>query len=467
MLLICFAHVVSKQLTKGGVARLLIRRKKKKKKKEPYTLAPLLPVVTMNTCAQNERQLEMTARKTKRQLLLRSAASVNGIRSFSRSLGIADDLGGKQVSEAELRQALQDNSVTLTPHEIANIFAVLDRAGSHTIDPTEFIAAMYTDMSPLRRVWLQRVWRLFHKDPQSGAVGVGELQRQFVAEGHPAVLRGEASAAAVRAEFESTFNADTNPDGEVSREEFLEYYAGVSASCGDDEEFVALLRGVWPLPGVSAAFTASLAKDEVRYHGTYHTEQSLEEKTAVARGEELRAALLYVIKTQHTPAALSSGVASRAICLSLAAVDTTRSGFVSEADFTTALRQHRLYVRDAALLNCLDTNGDGSVDIYYYEALLLPPLPPVRLMLLERLWAHRFTKKDDMYCVPVQELHRLYHAASAIDKDDFLTAWDVRRAVDGKVSLEELVQWYVPQSALVTQDTEFEALLQRQWGDKD
>jgi calcyphosin len=419
----------------------------------------------MNRDAQNEQQLEMAARKTKRLLLLRSSSSVNGIRSLSRSLSIADDVGGKQVSEEEFVRALQDNNVSLAPHEITNIFTVLDRSGSHTIDPTEFIAAMYNDMNALRKVWLRRVWELFRKDPESGAVSVNELQKLFVAGGHPSVLRGETTAEAIQDEFESTFNNTTNPDGKVSRQEFLEYYAGVSASCNNDNSFVALLRGVWPLPGVSDAFTASLATGEARYQGTYHTEQTLEEKTAVARKEEMRAALLHIIKTQHTPAALSSGVAARGICLSLAEADTSRNGFVSEGSFLAALRQHRLYLRDTSLLRCLDTNGDGSVDVYYYVALLLPPFTPVRLMLLERLWARRFAKKDAMSCVPVQDFHRWYRAASAIDKDDFLTAWDVRRAIDGKVSLEELQQWYAPQSALVQRDKEFEALLHRQWGE--
>ncbi|KPA82376.1 hypothetical protein ABB37_03456 [Leptomonas pyrrhocoris] len=419
----------------------------------------------MNHDAQNEQLLEVTARKTKRLLLLRSASAVNGIRSFSRALGIADDLGGKQINEEEFKQALHDNNVSLAQHEIVNVFTVLDRAGTHTIDPTEFIAAMYTDISPLRRVWLQRVWRLFLKDPQSGAAAVAEMHKLFVPEGHPSVLRGETSADAIQQEFEATFNSETNPDGRVSRQEFMEYYAGVSASCNDDSSFVALLRGVWTLPGVSDSFTASLATGEAHYQGTYHTEQTLEQKTEVARREEMRAALLHVIKTQHTPAALSSGVAARAICLSLAEIDTTNSGFVSEGDFIAALRQHRLYVRDTALLSCLDTNGDGSVDIFYYETLLLSTLPPVRLMLLERLWAQRFTKKDTAYCVPVQEFHRLFHASSAIDKDDFLTAWDVRRARDGKVAFEELLQWYIPQSALVEGDKGFVELLHRQWGE--
>ncbi|CAC9539942.1 Protein of unknown function - conserved [Leishmania donovani] len=421
----------------------------------------------MNRDPQNALLLEQTAQKVKRLLLQRSPSAVNGIRSFSRSLGIADDLGSTQVTAEELQRALQENNVSLEEHEIQNIFTVLDRNGKGTIDPTDFIAVMCNNLSPLRRVWLQRVWRMFIKDPDDGSVQVCELQRQFIAEGHPAVVRHETTAAEVRKDFESAFNESTNPDGKISAQEFAEYYAGVSASCRNDESFVALLRGVWPLPGVSRDFSISLAKGEAQYQGSYHTEQSLAEKKAVASREAARSALMSMIRCDHAPAVLSSGAAARALCLSLAQADEAGSGFVSEAVFVGALRTHRLYVPNTSVLECLDTNGDGSVDIKYYEELLLPSLSAARLMLLARLWSRCFENKDGAYRVPVQDLHRKYHASSPADKDAFLTAWDVRTAVGGKVELEELVQWYVPQSAAVQRDKDFEELLHRQWGKYD
>ncbi|KAI5686524.1 EFhand domain pair [Leishmania braziliensis] len=418
----------------------------------------------MNCDPQNALLLEQTAQKTKRLLFLRSPSGVNGIRSFSRSLGIADDLGGTQVSAGELRRALQDNNVSLEEHEIQNIFTVLDRNGKGSIDPTEFIAVMCNNLSPLRKVWLQRVWRAFIKDPEDGSVEVRELQRQFIAENHPAVLRHELTAAEVRKDFASTFSEITNPEGKVSVQEFWEYYAGVSVSCNDDDSFVALLRGVWPLPGVSHDLSTSLAKGKAQYQVSYHTEQSLAEKTAVAHRKEALSALMTMIRCDHAPVILSSGAAARSLCLSLAKADESCGGFVREAAFLGALQQHRLYVPNPSLLECLDTNGDGSVDIRYYEALLLPSPSAARLMLLARLWSRCFENKDTAYSVPVQELHRKYHPSSPADKDAFLTAWDVRTAMGGKVQLEELVQWYVPQSAAVQRDKDFEELLHRQWG---
>ncbi|KAG5468340.1 hypothetical protein LSCM1_02320 [Leishmania martiniquensis] len=421
----------------------------------------------MNCDPQNALQLQQTAEKTRRLLLRRSPSSVNGIRSFSRSLGIADDLGRTQVTAEELQRALKDNNVFLEEHEIRNIFTVLDRHGKGTIDPTDFIAIICNSLRPLRRVWLQRVWRIFPKDPSDGSVHVRELQRQFMAEGHPSVVRGEMTAAEVRRDFESTFNESTNPDGRVSAQEFAEYYSGIAAACGDDEAFVSLLRGVWPLPGVSSAFSTSLAKGEVQYQGFYHTEQSLGEKMAIANREAARSEAMRMIRYEHAPAVLSSAAKARSLCLSLARADESRTGFLSEATFMGVLRQHRLYVPKASLLKCLDTNGDSSVDIKYYEELLLPAPSAARVMLLARLWSRCFENKDTAYRAPVQELHLKYHASSPADKNDFLTAWDVRTAVDGKVDFEELVQWYVPQSLAVQRDKDFEDLLHRQWGDYD
>ncbi|GET92361.1 calcium-binding protein, putative [Leishmania tarentolae] len=424
-------------------------------------------VLSMNRDPQNALLLEHTAQKTKRLLLQRSPSAVNSIRSFSRSLGIADDLGGTQVTAEKLRHALQENNVFLEEHEIQNVFTVLDRGGQGTIDPTDFISVMYNSISPLRKVWLRRVWRLFIKDPEDGSVQVSELQRQFMAQGHPSVVRLEATAEEVRRDFQSAFSESTNPDGKISAQEFAQYYAGVSASCNKDECFVAILRGVWPLPGVSRDFSTSLAKGDAQYQGFYHTEQSLPEKTAVSSREAARSALMRMIRCEHAPTVLSSSAAARALCLSLAQADEARSGFVSEAVFMGALRAHRLYVPNTSVLECLDTNGDGSVDIKYYEELLLPSPSAARLMLLERLWSRCFENKDTAYRVPVQDLHRKYHASSPEDKDGFLTAWDVRTALGGKVELEELIQWYVPQSVAVQRDKDFEQLLRRQWGTYD
>ncbi|KAG5494027.1 hypothetical protein JKF63_01860 [Porcisia hertigi] len=418
----------------------------------------------MNRRTLNALELEQTAQKTRRLLLRCSPSSVNGIRSFSRSLGIADDLDGPQVTAEVFRRALQENNVVLKEHEIENIFTVLDRNRKGTIDPTDFIAILCKIPSPLRQVWLQRVWRIFQKDPSSGSVDLHELHRLFRAEGHPAVVRSETTAAEVRRDFDATFNEATNPDGRVSGQEFAQYYSGVSASCSDDESFVALLCGVWPIPGVSCAFSSSLAKGEAQYRTSYRTVQSLEEKTAVANREAAQSALMRMIRGEHAPVVLSSGVTVRALSLSLAQADEAGTGFVSEAAFLNALRQQRLYVQNTSLLECLDTNGDGSVDIKYYEALLIPSPSAARLMLLERLWVHCFETKDTAYRVPVQELHRKYHSSSPADKDAFLTAWDVRTAREGKVEFEELVQWYVPQSAMVESDRCFEALLHQQWG---
>lgn len=416
----------------------------------------------MNFGPRSALQFQLTAQKTKRLLLRRSGSSVNGIRSLSRSLGIADDLGGQQITREQLRAALGENGVELEGCDYDSIFTQLDRSGSGTIEPTEFIAAMRSDMNPLRRVWLRRVWNLFSKDAQ-GSVSVAELQRLYRPDEHPAVKRGEQTADAVRAEFESTFNATTNPDGRVSRQEFEQYYTGYSSACLDDETFTATLRGVWPIPGVSKEYSESLAAGTARYKEAYYTNQSLDKKASVAYKERLRAELLRVITDEHRPVTISSARTSRIFCRHLLSLAKEDNGFILPSDFLEVLRCHRLYVADPAILAILDTNGDGKVDAFYYIELLLPQLPPARQMMMERLWVTVFNPSDPLSRISVHTLHDKFQCDDAEKKDAFLSSWDVREALQGKVQFEELVQWYLPQSLSLQRDVDFETLLCRNW----
>jgi hypothetical protein len=47
-------------------------------------------------------------------------------------------------------------------------------------------------------------------------------------------------------EFLQNFN-DADRDGRINREEWYEYYAGISASIDNDEHFIQLLTTAWQL----------------------------------------------------------------------------------------------------------------------------------------------------------------------------------------------------------------------------
>ncbi|EPY34542.1 hypothetical protein AGDE_07862 [Angomonas deanei] len=322
---------------------------------------------------------------------------------------------------------------------------------------------MRVGMAPVRHAWLRRVWMSLPKNKEGHAT-VDTLQQHYRPDRHPDVVLRKRTEDEVINEFISTFNEETNPRGTVSPQEFEQYYTGVSTAYFDDEQFVALLRGVWEIPGVDEGFSMTLTLGQGSVAAkTFHSGQTLAEKKEVTNLRRNQTELLRTIVDKHRPPVIATTASIRRLTSAVRQADLSETTFVSVEAFLEALRQSRLYFDDVENILPLDTNGDRTVDILYYLELLLPQLPPTRLMLVERMWATVFPTKDSKDRVDVLEFQRRFKAKDGEEKSDFLNAWDVRTAVNGKVRLAEVMEWYIPQSAKVVLDKDFEALIARQW----
>ncbi|KEG14150.1 hypothetical protein DQ04_00601170 [Trypanosoma grayi] len=398
-----------------------------------------------------------------RRLLLNSAAGPNGIRALSRSLGIAVDSGGALLGREKFVEALNSTGVHLDDGDVEAVMYALDRNGDGTLDPVDFIAALRRDLTPLKRTWIIRVWYLFSEN-RDGAVQIDELLGVFNASGHPAVVCGERTEAEVREEFQATFNTTTNPEGVITRQEFEQYYSCVAGTCPDDASFVTLMQGVWPVAADAPdERPVQLAMEQNSANTTFKATLTAAEKSDVNKRRQHVADMDKLIRDVHRPAVMSDPLAVRQLSLSLREVDTDGAFFLSRDTFLAALWKQRLYVTNPQdLLAVLDTKGDGSVDYLLYMMMLLPPLPSARLMMLERLWD--LFPKDTSGGIDVLELHKRFQAKDGEEKNAFLGAWDVRRAIQRRVTMEELIEWYTPASLATQLDNEFDTLLKRQWG---
>lgn len=85
----------------------------------------------------------------------------------------------------------------------------------------------------------------FDKDG-SGSIEASDLRGVYNTTMHPKVQSGEMTEDEVFLEFLTNFG-DRNRDGIISRSEWNEYYAAVSASVDNDDHFVQLMRTAWRL----------------------------------------------------------------------------------------------------------------------------------------------------------------------------------------------------------------------------
>lgn len=416
----------------------------------------------MNPAIIAETRFNALIDRTKRHLL---SCGPNVIRHFARIV----ESGGKgcdpiQVNKETFTNAAKEAGILLTEEEVNTVFIRLDRTGlSYSVDPEEFSAALRYDFSQLREVWLFRVWESFPKTI-SGSILLKDMQTSFRPEGHPLVIRGKQSTEAVRESFFSSFNTDLIPSGVVTRQDFEQFYGALSSTIFDDETYLAILRGCWPIPHANDIFTKFLAEGSVQINCSFSAFQCQHEADEITRYENLKRDLERTIRHQHRPMFKQSPLLVRQLTMSFQCYDHRKlSGFISKGDFFAALREYRIYLDNEEVLEVLDTNGDGTVDYYYYLGLLLPRLPPMRRVMLERMWRKVMPPKDREGAVEVLAFQRCFHAKNGEEQNMFYFAWDVQKVVGRKVRFWEVEHWYIPQSMGIERDADFEAKLALQW----
>ncbi|XP_077549314.1 calcyphosin-like protein isoform X1 [Haemaphysalis longicornis] len=181
--------------------------------------------------------------KLRHQCLQRGA---HGIKGLARQFRIMDDSGDKKLDREEFTKGLQDFKVFLSPAEVDALFKELDRDGNGTISFNEFLQALRPPMSAAR---LERITQAFHKMDKSGdgIITIHDLKGVYNARQHPKYQNGELTEDQVFLLFLKNFDSPNDPDGKVTIEEFVNYYAGVSASIDTDAYFDLMMRNAWKI----------------------------------------------------------------------------------------------------------------------------------------------------------------------------------------------------------------------------
>ncbi|KAH8863130.1 Calcyphosin-like protein [Schistosoma japonicum] len=174
---------------------------------------------------ETERSDQLLQRKAKKQLekdlkpieklryqcLARGASGIAGI---GRQFRVIDDDGNKKLDFKEFSKGCRDFGVDLSKEEIKEIFDEIDTDQSGFIDFDEFLMS-------LRIEDLKGVYNVKH---------------------HPKYINGEKTEDEILVEFLKTFQPQNNADEIITREEFLNYYSGISASVDNDAYFDLMIR---------------------------------------------------------------------------------------------------------------------------------------------------------------------------------------------------------------------------------
>lgn len=145
----------------------------------------------------------------------------------------------------ELKNGVKDYGLNMSKAELDELFACFDKDNSGTISFDEFILALRPPMSRCR---LDLINKAFAKMDVTGdgVITADDLKRSYDVTQHPKFKTGEWSRERILREFLDTFQLGEKDDV-VTKEEFLNYYAGVSSSIDQDVYFDYMMRQAWKL----------------------------------------------------------------------------------------------------------------------------------------------------------------------------------------------------------------------------
>ncbi|XP_012693207.2 calcyphosine-like b isoform X2 [Clupea harengus] len=213
-----------------------------------------VPLLTMAGTARHDREMAISA---KRQLSTTSdpverlrlqclARGSSGIKGLSRTFRIMDDDNSRTLDLKEFLKGLNDYGVLIEKDEAHKLFQHFDRDGSGHIDFDEFLITLRPPMSNARKEVIMQAFRKLDKTGD-GVITIEDLRGVYNAKHHPKYQNGEWTEEQVFRTFLDSFDSPDDKDGKVTKEEFVNYYCGVSASIESDVYFILMMRSAWKL----------------------------------------------------------------------------------------------------------------------------------------------------------------------------------------------------------------------------
>lgn len=174
-----------------------------------------------------------------------NARGVKTIRGMGRAFRIMDDNGDRKVDKQEFYWGLKDLGATCTKREAMILLEALDTNQDGVVSYDEFLYGIRGMPNEKRMEVIHAAFCKFDKTGD-GVITTADLRVAYNAEEHPKVQAGEKTPEEVFTEFLACFG-DVNGDGQITKAEWCDYYASVSANIDDDDHFCLLMANAWKL----------------------------------------------------------------------------------------------------------------------------------------------------------------------------------------------------------------------------
>ncbi len=174
---------------------------------------------------------------------LRSKLLDSGVENIKKLADLLSEMDRDQdnvLSLEELSAGIKELGLEMGEEEVANVFTELDTDGSKTLDLNEFFVAVRGCLSEAKLDIVMQAYHKLDKDG-SGVIDMDDLKDGYDFKNARArnVMTNEEAANRFLLMF------DKNNDKRVTKEEFLNYYAGMARV--SDSKFIKMVKETWRL----------------------------------------------------------------------------------------------------------------------------------------------------------------------------------------------------------------------------
>lgn len=397
-----------------------------------------------------------------------------------------DDDNSKSLNKAEFNKALTDYKLGFSTGECGALFEYFDVDSSGSISYDEFIRAVRGPMNMARKRIVAQAFKKLDADG-NGWIDINDVRGVYKANKHPDVISGKKTEDDILREFLSTFelahsmrNNDA-PNYVVTKEEFEEYYNNVSCSIDDDMYFMTMMNSAWkldqaPTTGGKAAQPRAKGDNNIFNRPDPAAKPKEADLDLNANEEQLM---------EHIRARIAArgarGIAGLGKKFKIA--DDNGSGSLDTGEFKKAMHDFRIGLAPKQVtlaFRLFDRDGSGEISFDEFLRSVRGKMNPTRAAVAKK--AYTIMDSDGSGQVDINDIRQTYNAKQHPDvkagkktedeilgefldtfEDHFCDMPGNEDARDGKISMDEWLEYYANVSMSIDRDDYFEAMMNSAW----